>query len=72
MTTDSNARHLRTAHAAWLRDKAAHFRRLAGGAIPYAAAQDLERLATKYERLAAALESGAAPDAPVPATDAAA
>ncbi len=72
MTTDSTARQLRTAHAAWLRDKSAHFHRLAAGAIPYAAAQDLERLATKYERLAAALEVGAAPDASVPATDAAA
>ena len=50
---------LRLAHATWLRTKAAHFRRLARGAVPFDVTQDLDRLAIKYERLAAALEDGA-------------
>ena len=62
MSVDSHATELRTAHAAWLRDKAGHFRRLASGAVPFAVARDLETIAIKYERLAAALEN----DSPVP------
>ncbi|MBV8535001.1 MAG: hypothetical protein JO128_05380 [Alphaproteobacteria bacterium] len=57
MTPESNAPRMRKAHADWLRDKASHFRGLAAGAIPLAVAQDIERLAVRYERLAAALEN---------------
>jgi hypothetical protein len=56
MTTVSNAALQRIAHANWLRDEAAHIRRLAAGAIPFAVAQDLDRLAAEYEREAAAIE----------------
>ena len=58
MTIPSNAPRLRIAHADWLRHKAAHLRRLAAGAVPFAVAEDLDRLAGRYERLAAALATG--------------
>jgi len=60
MTIPSNAPRLRIAHAEWLRHKAAHLRRLAAGAVPFAVAEDLGRLALRYERLAAALTTGPA------------
>jgi hypothetical protein len=41
-----------------LRDEAALCRRLAGGALPFTVAQDLERLASEYDHRAAALEAG--------------
>ena len=63
MTSISTATPPQIAHAEWLREKAADFRRLAAGAIPLAVAQDLDRLAYRYERLAAALKDCARGDA---------
>ena len=69
--TTLRVRSLRLAHANWLREKAAHFRRLGAGAVPFAVAQDLERVSTRYERLAAALEEGMSSGASDEAADAA-
>jgi hypothetical protein len=71
MTIEPNATLLTMAHADWLRNKAANFRRLAVGAIPFAVAQDIERLAARYERLAAGLEDGGEDRVSCPAVDAA-
>lgn len=71
MTAGSNAALLPMADADWLRDRAANFHRLAAGALPFCVAQEIERLAAKYERLAAALEDGVSGDASRHAADAA-
>jgi len=69
MTPPSNTALLRNAHADWLRHKAAHVRFLAGGAIPFAVAEDLRSLAVRYERLAAALDDAVRLDAAADAAD---
>lgn len=70
MTAGSNAALLPMADADRLRDRAAHFHRLAAGALPFCVAQEIERLA-EYERLATALEDGVSGDASRHAADAA-